>query len=445
MKKKKRLPQIRVIIIGYLVMILLGTALLMLPFATKSSEGASVLTATFTATSASCVTGLVLQDTATYWSLFGQLVILTLIQIGGLGFMTFAIVLLGAFNRRAGLRERTVMAESINTTRVGGMRILTKHIIMGTAIFELSGAVLLSLRFIPRFGWLKGIYYSIFHSVSAFCNAGFDLMGGHTGKYSSFVGFADDWLVNIVLIALITIGGIGFLVWEDVLEHKHKLRKYRLHSKIVLLTSAILLLGGAVLFWLFERNYTCKGLPVNEQILVSLFGSATARTAGFNTVDTAAMSEGGKLVTVILMLIGGSSGSTAGGVKTTSVVVIILTAIAAMRGRQAPHCLGRRFEDGALRKAVTVVFLNLSLGLLGTLIVTLDGFSLSDAMFEAFSAVGTVGITAGITRDLGLFTKLFLIFLMYCGRVGGISFAAALFEKRSAPPVTFPQEEITIG
>lgn len=445
MKKKKRLPQIRVIIIGYLVLILLGTALLMLPFATKSGEGASALTAVFTATSASCVTGLVLQDTATYWSLFGQLVILTLIQIGGLGFMTFAIVLLGAFNRRASLRERTVMAESINTTRVGGMRTLTKHIIAGTAIFELSGAVLLSLRFIPQLGWLKGIYYSIFHSVSAFCNAGFDLMGGHTGEYSSFVSFADDWLVNIVLIALITIGGIGFLVWEDVLEHKHKLRKYRLHSKIVILTSAILLLGGAVLFWFFERNYTCKGLPINEQILVSLFGSATARTAGFNTVDTAAMSEGGKLVTVILMLIGGSSGSTAGGVKTTSVVVIILTAIAAMRGRQAPHCLGRRFEDGALRKAVTVVFLNLSLGLFGTLIVTMDGFSLSDAMFEAFSAVGTVGITAGITRDLGLFTKLLLIFLMYCGRVGGISFAAALFEKRSAPPVTFPQEEITIG
>ena len=445
MKKIKRLPQIRVIIIGYLAMILLGSLLLMLPFATKSGISTPPLTAVFTATSASCVTGLVLQDTATYWSLFGQIIIITLIQIGGLGFMTFAILLLGSFNRRASLRERTVMAESINTTQIGGMRKLTKHIIIGTVIFELLGAILLGIRFISRFGALKGIYYGIFHSISAFCNAGFDLMGAHTGEYSSFVGFSDDWLVSLVLIALITVGGIGFLVWEDLLKHKYRFRRYRLHTKLVLIISAILLLGGALLFWIFEREYTCEGLPLGEQVLVSLFGSATARTAGFNTVDTAAMSEGGKLITVILMLIGGNSGSTAGGVKTTSIAVIVLCAIATMRGKQAPHCLGRRFEDGALRKAVAVVLLNLSLGLFGTLVVLADGFTLSEAMFEAFSAIGTVGITVGITRDISVFSKLCLIFLMYCGRVGSISFAAALFERKSTPPVTYPQEEITIG
>lgn len=445
MKKHKRIPQLRVIVFGYFAMILLGALLLMLPFATRSGESAPPLTALFTATSASCVTGLILQDTATFWSTFGQIVIISLIQIGGLGFMTFAILLLGFFTRRAGLRERTLMAESINTTQLSGMRRLTKHIIIGTALFELIGAVLLSIRFIPRFGTAKGIYYSIFHAISAFCNAGFDLMGSETGKYSSFTAFANDWLVNLVIIALIAIGGLGFLVWEDIYKHRLCFKHYRLHSKIVLLTTAVLLFGGALLLWIFERDSTCAGKSVSEQILISLFGSGTARTAGFNTTDTAALTEGGKLTTILLMFVGGSSGSTAGGVKTTSIVVIFLSAIATMRGRQAPHCMGRRFEDGALRKAVTIVFMNLSLGLFGTLVVAADGFALSDAMFEAFSAIGTVGMTTGITRDLGVFSKLVMIFLMYCGRVGSISFAAALFERKATPPITYPAEEITIG
>lgn len=445
MKKHNRIPQLRVIVFGYFTMIFSGALLLMLPFATRSGECASPLTALFTATSASCVTGLILQDTATFWSLFGQIVIISLIQIGGLGFMTFAILLLGFFTRKAGLRERTLMAESINTTQLSGIRKLTRHIIIGTAVFELSGAALLSIRFIPRFGLPKGIYYSIFHSISAFCNAGFDLMGSYTGKFSSFSGFENDWLVNIVLILLITIGGLGFLVWEDIAKNKLNFRRYSLHTKIVLLTSVILLLGGALLLWLFEINSTCQGKSIGNQILISLFGSATARTAGFNTTDTAMLSDGGKLTTVLLMFVGGSSSSTAGGVKTTSIVVIILSAIATMRGRQAPHCMGRRFEDGALRKAVTIVFLNLSLGLLGTLVVCADGFLLSDAIFEAFSAIGTVGMTTGITRDLNTVSKLVMVFLMFCGRVGSISFAAALFERKNDPPVTYPQENITIG
>lgn len=445
MKKHKRMPQLRVIVLGYLAMILLGTLLLMLPFATRSGESASVLTALFTATSSSCVTGLVLQDTATFWSPFGQIVIISLIQIGGLGFMTFAILLLGFFTRRAGLRERTLMAESINSTHLNNIRRLTKHIILGTALLELIGAALLSIRFIPRFGILKGIYYSIFHAISAFCNAGFDLMGSETGKYSSFTAFSGDWLVNLVLIFLIAIGGLGFLTWEDFLKHKFRFRQYRLHTKIVLITTIILLLGGALLLWLFEIKSTCSGKSVGEQIIISLFGSATARTAGFNTTDTNSLTEGSKLITTLLMFVGGSSGSTAGGVKTTSIVVIILSAIAAMRGQQSPHCFNRRFEEGALRKAITIVFTNLSLALIGTLAITLDGFSLSNAMFESFSAISTVGMTTGITRDLSTFSKILMVFLMFCGRVGSVSFAAALFERKNTPPITYPTEDITIG
>lgn len=445
-RRNRRLPHLRVIAFGYLIMIGVGTLLLMLPFATRARTCADPLTALFTATSASCVTGLVRQDTATYWSLFGQLVILALIQVGGLGFMTFAILLRKLVRRHTGLRGRAVMAESINTGTIGGIERLTRHIAVGTALFEGTGAVLLACRFVPRFGFFKGVYYGVFHAVSAFCNAGFDLMGAQYGAYSSFTAYAGDWLVNLVLIVLITAGGIGFLVWEDFLRHGLRFRRWRLHTKLVLIFSAALLFGGAALLWLFERNDTAAGLSVSEQVLTSLFGSVTARTAGFNTTDTAALSEGGRLLTIVLMFIGGSSGSTAGGIKTTSMAVLLLTTLAAMRGHKEASCLGRRFEEGTLRRAVTIFFTNLGLALTGTAVICATGrFALSDALFEAFSAIGTVGMTTGITRDLGLAAQLFLVFLMYCGRVGSISFAAAILEKKSAPPVTYPPEEITVG
>lgn len=443
--KKRRLSHIQFIALGFLIIVAVGTLLLMLPFSTREGRGADFISALFTAVSSSCVTGLILHDTATYWSLFGQIVIIALIQLGGLGFMTVTLFAVGLFKKQTGLRERALLAESINTESLGGMRRLVRIIITGTAIFELSGALLLSIRFIPLFGVAKGIYYSVFHSISAFCNAGFDLLGNYSGEYSSFTAFSDDILVNITLMLLIIIGGIGFLVWEDIITHRLKFKSYRLHTKIVLITSSVLIFGGALLLWIFEINGITKNMSVTEQILTSLFGSVTARTAGFNTIDIAAMSDSSKLFTSMLMFIGGSSGSTAGGVKTTAIAVIIIYLLAFVRGKE-PNAFGRKLQDTALKKAITVISINLFLSLLGTILIcSTNGIPLPDAMVEAFSAMGTVGMSTGITRDLNTFTVLFTAFLMFCGRVGSITFALALLEKKSVPPVSYPTENITIG
>ena len=440
--KHRKLSHIRVITLGYLIMILLGTALLMLPCATREGSGASPVTALFTATSASCVTGLVLQDTATYWSLFGQLVILMLIQIGGLGFMTIAIFFFRIISRKASLRERAVMAESINTTHMGDFSRLVKKIITGTIVFESAGGILLALHFIrqPDFGFFKGVYYGFFHSISAFCNAGFDLMGG----YSSFTSLSNNILVNAVLIILIVVGGIGFLVWDDITACRFRFKKFSLHTKTVLTVTAVLIFTGALLLFIFEHNNTGADKPVSEEIGIALFGSVTARTAGFNTVDTAALTPASKLITVILMFIGGSSGSTAGGVKTTTVAVIIIFLIAGMRGQDNIHFYKRRIRDDVLRKSVIIISTNMLLMLFGATLLCAQGFSITDAVFETTSAISTVGMTTGITRDLNLISKLVIIFLMYCGRVGSISFAVSLFERRK-PPVSYPEEAVTVG
>lgn len=420
-------------------MILAGTLLLMLPISTKEAGGASFTTALFTATSSSCVTGLVLKDTAVYWSVFGKCVILALIQIGGLGFMTMAMMFTMLLRRKAGLREREVMVESINQLELHGIQHITKIIVLGTLIFEGAGALLLAIRFIPLFGVKKGILYGIFHSVSAFCNAGFDLMGSFSGEFSSFTAFVDDPLVNITLMALITIGGIGFFVWDDLLKCKFKFKRYKLHTKIVLAVSFILTFGGALLFYVFEGGY-------EGGVLAALYDSVTARTAGFNTVDTAALTGASKLLTVILMFIGGSPGSTAGGVKTATVAVILCHTFSRLRAKPSANMFGRRIDDDLLKKSVLVLFTNLTLALAGSVaICALQGVSVSDAMFEAFSAIGTVGMTTGITRDLGAVSKYIVIFLMYLGRVGSVSFAGALLEKKANPPVTYPSEKIIVG
>ena len=443
--KKRRLSHIQFIALGFFIIVAVGTLLLTLPFSTRDGEGASFISALFTAVSSSCVTGLILHDTATYWSLFGQIVIISLIQLGGLGFMTVTLFAVQLFKKQTGLRERALLAESINTESLGGMRRLVRIIITGTTIIELSGAALLSIRFIPLFGTLKGIYYSLFHSISAFCNAGFDLFGGYSGEYSSLTAFSDDTLVNITIMLLIIFGGIGFLVWEDIVTHRFKFKSYRLHTKIVLITTAILIFGGALLLWIFEINGLAKGMTAKEQILTSLFASVTARTAGFNTIDVAAMSDSSKLFTSILMFIGGSSGSTAGGVKTTAIAVILIYLFAFVRGKE-PNAFGRKLQDTALKKAVTVISINLFLSLLGTILISsTNSIPLPDSMLEAFSAMGTVGMSTGITRDLNTLSVLFTAFLMFCGRVGSISFALALLEKRSVPPISYPTENITIG
>lgn len=443
--KKRHLSHIQFIALGFLIIIALGTTLLMLPVSTRDGNGASLISALFTAVSSSCVTGLILHDTATYWSLFGQIVIISLIQLGGLGFMTVTLFAIQLFRKKTGLRNRALLAESINTENLGGMRRLVKIIVIGTTVFELCGALLLSVRFVPKFGWTKGIYFSLFHSISAFCNAGFDLMGGYSGEYSSFTAFSDDIIVNVTLMLLIIIGGIGFLVWEDIFKNRFYFKRYRLHTKIVLSTTALLIFGGALIIWLFEINGICHNMSVKEQILTSLFGSVTTRTAGFNTTDTAALSDSSKLFSSLLMFIGGSSGSTAGGAKTTSFAVIFIYLASFVRGKE-PNCFGRKLNDTALKKSVTVITINLILALICAFVIcATNGIPMIDALFEACSSIGTVGMTTGITRDLNLISTLLSALLMYCGRVGSITFALALLEKQSVPPVSYPTESITVG
>lgn len=442
---KPRMSRTQVITLGFFIIITLGTLLLMLPFSSKSGQSTPFLDAFFTATSASCVTGLVTVDTATHWSIFGKCVILVMIQIGGLGFMTIATFFFLIINRRLGLRGRELLSESISTFELGGIMGLAKRIIAVTAAVEITGAALLSIRFCSQFGTLKGIFMGIFHSVSAFCNAGFDLLGGFE-EFGSFVPYYGDTLVNLTLVFLIVIGGLGFLVWDDMLNHGFRLKKYRLHSKIVLTATDILLLLGAVILFITEKDAACANMSLGERILTALFGSVTARTAGFNTIDVAAMSEGGKLSTIILMFIGGSPGSTAGGIKTTTVFTLFIYGFSYIRHNRTFGVFGRRLEDGALDKAATVFFTNLMLMLTATLlIVSIDKLPLVDTLFETSSAVATVGMTTGITRSLSSLSRVIIIMLMFLGRVGSLSFGLALAERRESARLVDPVEKILIG
>lgn len=442
---KLRLTHVQIIVAGYLCIVLLGTLLLSLPFASADGQRAPFLTALFTAVSSSCVTGLVLRDTATGWSAFGHIVILLLIQVGGLGFMTVATFLYHAFQKRMGLRSRELMVESINTTHVGGIMHLAWKIVVLTAAFELTGALLLLTRFAPRFGLNRGLWYALFHSVSAFCNAGFDLMGV-LSPGCSLTPFYDDPVVNITLMLLIQVGGLGFLVWEDLFRCRWRVKRWRLHTKLVMSVSAILTFGGALLFFFFEAGATGEELTFGGRVWTALFASVTARTAGFNTVDVGSMAGASKLLTIFLMVIGGSPGSTAGGVKTTSLAVIVLFAYASFRGREKPTVFGRSISVDTFRKSCGVLFFNINLALIAAILLCAwQPLDPVDAVFETVSAIGTVGMTAGITQSLCPFSAYIIALLMFLGRVGSVSFAVALLAKRSAPPVEYPVEEITVG
>lgn len=441
----KRLSKVQTIALGFFLIIVIGTILLMLPIASRDGHSAGFLNALFTSTSSTCVTGLVVVDTYTNWTLFGQVVILSLIQIGGLGFITIGMFFSIFLKRKIGLKERNLIQESVNTLQIGGMVRLVKKIVCYTIVFEGVGAVLLMIRFIPRFGWLKGIWYGIFHSISAFCNAGFDLMGQFE-PYSSLTMYYDDILVNVVIMALIIIGGIGFIVWDDISKNKWHVKKYMLHTKIVLFVTAVLILGGAICFYLFEKNNLLIGMDTKGQVLSSLFGSVTPRTAGFNTTDTAAYTEATRMLTIILMFIGGSPGSTAGGIKTTTIMVILLYIWSNLRNKKGLNIFGRRLDEDAIKKAATVFFINLILATVcATIMCALETVPLSDIMMEVFSAIGTVGISTGITRDITEVSKYILIVLMYCGRIGSMSFALSFTEKKRSNPVQLPAEKITIG
>ena len=442
---KRKFSALQIIALGFFLIAMAGTVLLMLPISSRDGTWTPFLTALFTSVSSSCVTGLILVDTAMHWSLFGQIVIILLIQTGGLGFMTIATFFMSFAKKNINLRNRSIMAESINTTHIAGLKNITKKIILGTTLFEGIGAVILSFRFIGEFGIIKGIWYGVFHSVSAFCNAGFDLFGVQ-GEFSSLINYTGDIVVNITIMTLITVGGIGFLVWDDIAKNKLNFRRYQLHTKIVLTVSFVLTFGGAVLFFVLENNHSLSGMTWAEKILGSLFSSVTCRTAGFNTVDFAALSKGSVLIMCFLMFVGGSSGSTAGGAKATTIAVIFSYLLSSLRGISKPVIFGRTIDAETHRKAVTVCVFNLTLIFSAvTLICAVDNLPLEDVCFEIFSAMSTVGMTTGITRDLSVISQLAVIILMFCGRVGSISFALAILEKRAQPAVSYPTESITVG
>lgn len=436
----RRLTSSQIIVLGFLGAILLGAFLLMLPISTADGKGATFADAVFTATSATCVTGLVVQDTATYWSYFGQAVILLLIQIGGMGVVTFAVAITVASGKKIGLMQRSTMQEAISAHQMGGIVQLTGFILKTSAIIEVTGAALLAPAFIKEFGVGKGIWYSFFHSISAFCNAGFDLMGVKE-KFSSLTSFSDNPLVNIVIMALIITGGIGFLVWDDIKTNKFNVRKYRMQTKIVLLTSAFLILLPAVYFFL-----EFAGMDIKSRIFNSLFQSVTTRTAGFNTYDLTKLNSGGISIMIVLMLIGGSPGSTAGGMKTTTFAVVILTAISVFRRKEHTDFAGRSIADSVLRNAIAIVTMYLLLFLTGGVIITaVEGLPMMTCMFETASAVGTVGLTLGITPNLSTVSRIILIALMYIGRVGGLTLLFSAVTPGQSTMSRLPQEKLTVG
>ncbi len=443
--KRINLTYTQIIALFFVAAILLGTVLLSLPVSSKSGEFTPLLDCAFTATSATCVTGLIVYDTFTHWSLFGQSVILCLIQIGGLGIMTIITMFSVFLKRKISLYERKLLIQSSGTVRTNGIIRLLKQIVFGTLIFEGTGAVLLATRFCPEFGLAKGLFYSVFHSVSAFCNAGFDLMGIY-GEFSSLTPFYGDIVVNLTIGALIIIGGIGFLVWQDVLQFKLKFRNYSLHSKIVLVTSAALLLGGWLALFLTEKSGSMQGLTLSERIIAAFFQSASARTAGFNTVPLNKLSGAGLMTMLSLMLIGGSPGSTAGGVKTTTVAVLIIELIAAAKSQKHAVVFKRRLEEDTVKKAgaiVTVYMLAIIFAVI--LISAIESLPLPDVLFEVVSAAATVGLTTGITPTLSAVSHIILMLLMYGGRLGGLTIMAAFAEKKETSTLVRPSEKIQIG
>lgn len=437
---------IQLIALGFAAIILLGAFLLMLPIANRTGDSLPFLDALFTSTSATCVTGLVVYDTYTQFNLFGQIVILCLIQIGGLGFMTIATAFFTMTHRKIGLAERGILTESVNAFHIGGVVRLIKRVILCVIIFEGTGALLLAIRFCPQMGTVTGVYYAIFHSISAFCNAGFDLMGRFS-PYTSLVPYQSDILVNITVISLIVIGGLGFVVWDDIIEQRHHWSHYKLHTKIILVSTAVLIVGGAVLFYLMEKKNTLAEMTPVGKVLASLFQSVTPRTAGFNTVDIAALSEGGTMLSMLLMLIGASPGSTGGGIKTATVVAILAATVSYIRGDDDINIFRRRLEGGIVKRAYCSATIYVMLALLGTfLLVTLQGLPAKDAAFEALSAIGTVGLSTGVTRELNALSRAVIILLMYSGRVGSLTLAMAILSKVSKKNgFKNPEGKILIG
>lgn len=438
---KKRLSSFQVILLGFAGVILLGALLLMLPISSAERVVTPFNEALFTSTSAVCVTGLIVKDTGSYWSAFGQAVIITLIQIGGLGVVTIAASFSMLAGRRISLMQRSTMQDAISAPKVGGIVKLTKFIITGTFIIEAVGAVSMMPVFCKNFG-AKGIWMSVFHSISAFCNAGFDILGTEGNQFYSLTSYASNPVINITVMLLIVIGGIGFLTWDDIYNNKFKIKKYRMQSKIILVTSLILILLPAIYFFFFDYS----DYSIGNRLLASLFQSVTTRTAGFNTTDLTKLTRPSQAIMIFLMLVGGSPGSTAGGLKTTTIAVLILNAFACFRKKEDVCAFGRRIDDSVIKNAATIVMMYITLFFIGGVaICTIEKLPLVASLFETASAIGTVGLTLGLTPKLSLASQIILILLMYLGRVGGLTLIYATLSGKKQINAKMPLDKITVG
>jgi len=446
MKKREMNPG-QVLVLGFASVILIGAILLNLPIATQNGTSIGFINAIFTATSAVCVTGLVVVDTGTYWTVYGKSVILLLIQIGGLGFMTMATSMAFLVGKRISLRSRLIMQEALNQFSISGLVRLTKYIIYTTFIIEGIGAVLLSLKFVPEYGWKTGVFYSIFHSISAFCNAGFDIIGN--GR--SLTPFVGDPLVNIAIMMLIIVGGIGFTVIIDLFQKATgKEKTLSLHTKFVLVLSGILLLSAFIMVFIFEYGNpdTIGNLNFGEKILASMFHAVTPRTAGFNTLPMDKLTMPTKFLTIIHMFIGGSPGSTAGGVKTTTVGLVILLVISVITGKEDIEFSNRRFQTSTVMRALAILGIGIFIVMTVTLFLsfTESGLDFMDIFFESVSAFGTVGLSLGITSQLSLAGKIIITITMFFGRLGPLTIAMALANRQVKKPLyRYPEGRITVG
>ena len=440
-RRRISLNAVQTLTIGFACLILAGAVLLMLPISSRSGQSIPFLNALFTSASASCVTGLVLYDTWTQFTFFGQAVILVLIQVGGLGFMTVSILVAILLHRRIGLHQRSVLMDTVGALQVGGVVRLTRRALLVTAAWEGTGAVLLALWFCPRYGLGRGLWMAVFHAVSAFCNAGFDLLG--TG--ASLTTAAGEPMLNLVIMALILAGGLGFLVWDDVLVNRFHFRRYRLHSKLVLTGTAALLAAGTALFYIVERDHAFAGVPNGQRLLMAAFQSVTCRTAGFNTADLMALSQAGVLISMALMFIGAGSGSTGGGIKVNTFAVLLLGIRARALRKDDVNVFHRRLDDDTIQQAFSSVSIFALTCLLGCLVLCLEGVRVDDALFEAVSAIGTVGLTHGVTPTLKTASKVAITLLMFAGRVGSLSVAMAMTRDRPHAKVRNVPEKILIG
>ena len=443
-RKNIKLKGVQILALGFIAVILIGSIILSLPISSSSGESTNFLDALFTATSAVCVTGLVTVDTGTHWNVLGQTVIMLLIEVGGLGFMSFTTLIAILLGKKITLRERLILQDAMNTFNIQGLVRMVKYVLMFTVSVQFFGALLFSTQFIPQYGLSKGMFYSVFHSISAFCNAGFDIFG----NYSSLTGYNSNIVVIIVASALIIIGGLGFTVWSELYNSK-SLRRISLHSKMVILVTTILVFGGAALMFVFEHKNpnTIANMSFIDKVMNSFFASVTPRTAGFNSIPIDGMTTAGIFLTIILMFIGGSPGSTAGGIKTTTIGVLFITVICVIKCREDTEVFNRRFSKDLVYRAFTLFFLGAGLVITATMLLsyTEKGASFISLIFETASAFGTAGLSMGLTSELSNIGKVLIMILMYLGRVGPLTVVLSLTKKRVNSGVKYPEGKILIG